>query len=508
MKSGFRQRMTDLHIWPGLVFGWLLYAVFLTGTLSYFREEITLWMQPEVPQRMALPSSETMAADAMRRLNGVGGDANRWMIELPNERRPLTEIWVWRDGRSNLPRFLRENLDAQNGQPVEARRTRGGDFFYYFHFDLHMPWRLGRLLVGIATMAMLVVIVTGVIVHKRIFVDFFTFRPGKGQRSWLDAHNATAVLALPFHLMIAYTGLITLMTLYLPWSVELAYRGNAAAFMQEAALPGLPGPRVLGQAAMLPDLAPLIADAERGWQGKRVGRIDIRLPQDANARIELIADDSWHVSHHRDRVVFDGRGNRLGDDAEVSWISASERAMYGLHLARFADWPLRWLFFISGLACTAMAATGLLLWAVKRRQKAQRLHFGHRLVDVLNVGAIAGLMIATAVFFWANRLLPLDLPQREWREAIAFFAAWGLAALHPALRPRQAAWREQLGLGAVLFVALPLLNAITTARGLPASLPGGDWALAGFDLMALATGLLLAWLAWRQRVRRNGKAAA
>lgn len=499
MKAGFRQRMTDLHIWPGLVFGWLLFAVFLAGSMSYFREEITLWMQPEVPQRMALPASTQLAANALRRLEQVGGQASRWMIELPNERRPLTEIWVWRDGRSGLPRFLRENLDAQNGQPVEARHTRGGDFFYYFHFDLHMPWRLGRLLVGIAAMAMLVVIVTGVIAHKRIFADFFTFRPGKGQRSWLDAHNATAVLALPFHLMIAYTGLITLMTLYLPWSVEMAYRGNAAAFMQEAVLPAVPMPQVSGQAAMLPDLLSLIAATERGWQGKRVGRIDIRLPQDANARIEMIADDAWHISHHRDRAVFDAQGRRLGDDADISWISASERAMYGLHLARFADWPLRWLFFFSGLACTAMAATGLLLWAVKRRQKAVALHFGHRLVDVLNIGAIAGLMIATAVFFWANRLLPLDLPQREWREAIAFFSAWGLAALHPILRSRQAAWREQLACGALLFAGLPLLNACSSARGLHVSLPAGDWALAGFDLVALATGLLLAWLAWRQR---------
>ncbi len=501
MKAGFRQRMTDLHIWPGLIFGWLLYAVFLTGTLSYFREEITLWMQPEVPQRMELPSSAQLVADATQRLNEMGGQANRWLIELPNERRPLTEIWVWRDGRSVLPRFQRENLDAQSGKPIEARRTRGGDFFYYFHFDLHIPWRLGRLLVGIATMAMLVAIVTGVIVHKRIFADFFTFRPGKGQRSWLDAHNATAVLALPFHLMIAYTGLITLMTLYLPWGVELAYRGNAAAFVQEAVLPGVSMPKASGALAALPDFGALVAEAEHGWQGKRVGRIDIRLPQDANMRIEMIADDSWHVSHHRDRVVFDSQGGRLGDDADISWISASERAMYGLHLARFADWPLRWLFFVSGLACTAMAATGLLLWAVKRRQKAARLHFGHRLVDVLNIGTIAGLMIATAVFFWANRLLPLELPQREWREAIAFFTAWGLAALHPALRPRQAAWREQLSLAALLFVALPVLNMLTTSRGLAASLPRGDWALAGFDLMALATGLLLAWLAWRQRAR-------
>src|SRR3546814_12943346 len=76
-----------------------------------------------------------------------------------------------------------------------------------------MPVVWGRWLAGVAAMFMLVAIVSGVITHKKIFVDFFTFRWGKGQRSWLDAHNALSVFGLPFHLMITYTGLVTLMAM-------------------------------------------------------------------------------------------------------------------------------------------------------------------------------------------------------------------------------------------------------------------------------------------------------
>ncbi|WP_446893656.1 PepSY-associated TM helix domain-containing protein, partial [Acinetobacter sp. NS4_7] len=76
------------------------------------------------------------------------------------------------------------------------------EFFYRFHFQFHyMPVLWGRYLAGLCAMFMLVAIVSGVITHKKIFTDFFTFRPRKGQRSWLDAHNATAVLALPFHIV-------------------------------------------------------------------------------------------------------------------------------------------------------------------------------------------------------------------------------------------------------------------------------------------------------------------
>ena len=36
MKEGFRQSMAWLHTWSGLLFGWLLFAIFLTGTpVSY-----------------------------------------------------------------------------------------------------------------------------------------------------------------------------------------------------------------------------------------------------------------------------------------------------------------------------------------------------------------------------------------------------------------------------------------------------------------------------------------
>ncbi|WP_163591160.1 PepSY-associated TM helix domain-containing protein, partial [Klebsiella variicola] len=79
--------------------------------------------------------------------------------------------------------------------------------FYRFHFELHMAPIWGRWVVGVCAFAMLVALISGIVTHRRIFADLFTFRRDKAaQRSWLDAHNVTGVLALPFHLMITYTG--------------------------------------------------------------------------------------------------------------------------------------------------------------------------------------------------------------------------------------------------------------------------------------------------------------
>ena len=48
--EGPRQSMAWLHTWASLILGWLLYAIFLTGTLSFFQSEISVWMKPETHQ--------------------------------------------------------------------------------------------------------------------------------------------------------------------------------------------------------------------------------------------------------------------------------------------------------------------------------------------------------------------------------------------------------------------------------------------------------------------------
>src|SRR5258708_24879996 len=61
--------------------------MFLTGTVSYFRNEITQWMQPEQPHQSQASEPALVAqrvGDAMARL---APQSPRWLINLPDERR-------------------------------------------------------------------------------------------------------------------------------------------------------------------------------------------------------------------------------------------------------------------------------------------------------------------------------------------------------------------------------------------------------------------------------------
>ena len=510
MKEGFRQSMAWLHTWSGLLVGWVLFMVFACGTASYFRDEITLWMKPELHHAShAVVEQGVATAQIQKLLEQRAPQSPRWFITLPTEREAAVRAsWAPAPTPSSEEgkprgrrRFESVSIDPLTGQELNAARaTRGGDFFYRMHFDMHyMPVLWARWIVGACAMFMLVAIISGIVTHKRIFKDFFTFRPNKGQRSWLDAHNATAVLALPYHLMITYTGLVTLMFMYLPQGLNAVYQERDNFY---ADLNGGPKAEVKasGVHAPLTPLAPLVAQASQEWGGAPVGRITVNLPGDSAATVTVTQQSAGTLNSSLPTLTFDGASGKLLSEIDKSSAAVDTRGvMVGLHIGRFASPLLRGLLFLSGLAGCAMVATGVLLWAVKERPKHLkanangRIGFGLRLVDGLNLGGIAGLLIAMGVFFWANRLLPVGLQERQNLEIHCFFTAWGIAAVLALAFPARWMWRLQLAIAGLLFVLLPVLNPLTGGAGLFTSMAQGLWPVAGFDLVALLLGCTFLW---------------
>ncbi len=511
MKEGFRQAMAWLHTWAGLIFGWLLFAIFLTGTLAYFKDEITHWMQPEV-QAHPLDDARSLGV-AQTYLERTAPTAARWFITLPDSRDPgLSVMWQDKLEPGKRGNFIQKTLDPVSGQAVDVRDSRGGEFFYRFHFQLQMPHPWGRWLSTGAAMVMFVALITGIITHKKIFKDFFTFRPRKGQRSWLDGHNAVGVLVLPFHLMITYSSLVIFMSMVMPAPIMASYGDDPRAFFTEV-FPATDNAPALGRPGTLLPLVPMYEQARQQWAGGRVGRVAVNNPGDVNASVNVFRAGSDSVVHDFGSTVsFSGNtGELLRVSGGHSLPAVIGGSFYGLHMGHFAGPALRWLYFICGLAGTAMIGTGLVIWLGKRQLKHAKtlvMPFELRLVEVLNIASMSGLMIAIAVFFCANRLLPVNFAERASWEVQAFFIAWGLSLVHAMLRRGRQGWIEQLSMGALLFLAVPLLNAVTTSQHLGVSIRAGDWAMAGFDLTCLASGVFLAWAAWKMQHRTAPSARA
>ncbi|MCW3153044.1 PepSY domain-containing protein [Achromobacter spanius] len=505
-EEGLRQSMSWLHTWAGLIFGWVLFAMFLTGSLAFFRPEITHWMQPEIQVKpaSAVPSVEV----AQRYLAEHAPDAKRWFITPPSNREPLILLlYQVPKPKPGERGFVRVKLDPASGQAVTGRETRGGEFFYRFHFELETAFPWGRWLASIAGMFMLVAIISGIITHKKIFADFFTFRPGKGgQRAWMDGHNVLSVLGLPFHLMITFSGLVLFMVMLMPAGIKAVYE-TPRQYTDEVFKSFKVTPP-LNQPAPLIPIAPLVEQAQQEWHG-RVGRITVNNPGDAGATVTLTraAADGVSFGLMAPWKRFDGVTGKLLDGQDTMGATArTAGTITGLHLGLFAEPLLRWFYFLVSLAGTGMVGTGLVLWIAKRRQKARpqdsREAFSLRLVDGLNAGTIAGVVFGVAAFFLANRLLPVDLPGRQFWESRAFFAAWAVSLVY-AFVFQHRKWQDLLAIAAGALALVPVVNALTTSRHLGVSLPEGDWVMAGFDLSCLASAALFAWMSRKAaRARR------
>ena len=493
---GLRQSMATIHGWLGLLAGWILFTMFLTGTASYFRPEITQWMQPEI--RPAAVSPSQAAGAAVRRLNADGPDDVQWYIYLPDDRTVATRAFrLLAPGPDGKPqRGPGEiTLDPATGADLHARDTRGGEHFYRFHFQLQLPHPWGRWLAGLCAMFMLGAIISGVITHKRIFADFFTLRWNKGQRSWLDAHNVSAVLALPYHAMITYTGLITLVAMYMPWPVAANY-ARPLAFAEAAY--GLPAEgEASGRRAPLVDVAALVRDAEGRW-GKPATRLVVRHPNDAAATVTVSRHTRGSINARTPSITYDGATGRvlaIAPDAGPALSTAG--VMLGLHIAGFAGPALRWAYFALGLTGAAMVGTGLLLWTTKRRRPNAAPFFGLRLVERLNIAVVAAFPIGMAAYLLANRLIPAQAQGRAAAEVSAMFWVWGILSLVQLARPARRAWAELFALGALAWAAIPIVDAATTERGLFQALATGDMVFAGVDIATLVIALTLALAAWR-----------
>ncbi|MHC3914202.1 PepSY domain-containing protein [Alcaligenes nematophilus] len=511
MKESFRQCMAWLHTWVGLVVGWILFFVFVTGTAGYVDDEITRWMEPERPLPMqVLPEQSSQMLDqALAQLQAhAPAESKAWAITLPHQAlnpratQGLSIAWEEMPQPGQRGRRGGEELDPVTGQiqpEVEPRATAGGTGLYRMHYALHyLPYPVAIWLVGICTMLMLLAVITGVVTHKKIFTDFFTFRPGKGQRSWLDAHNIVSVMSLPFFLMITYTGLIFFMSIYMPTGREVMYgateEGRQAYFQDIRQQKRDFLPVSMPQAP----LGEMMHSAEQAWGKNSIASVQITHPADSQAYVELRRTGVTGVYWTRAETLrFNASDGSLMEPEDNSNVTGdTHRVLLALHEGVFAEWWLRWLYFISGLLGCAVIGTGLVLWTVKRRTQHQKRKAkaaplstserfdaaGLRLVEILNAGTLAGLPLGLAAYFWANRLLPVNMADRAAWEFHALFLVWGWSFLYASWRPLKRAWLELLYLTAAAYALIPVLNLLTTDRHLGVTIIHGDWGLAGFDL--------------------------
>jgi uncharacterized iron-regulated membrane protein len=508
MKSNTRQALNQLHTWVGITAAWLLFFMFVTGSTGFFDTEIDRWMKPELPQAKYDVNESRLINASQAYLTQHASNANRWLIYFPIDRNDPYPRLLWRlknpDGNTIKQNAL---FNIETGKPFQTRQTGGGQQLYQMHWRFHyMPRHIAEIMAGVAAMAMLLALITGVLIHKPIFKEFFTFRPNRKRRTWLDLHTMVAVSSLPFQLMMTVTGLVFLMFSLVPTIVDIFYGFDADhAFIkaQQKAIPSMTKPAK--QTAELAPLATILQKAQQQWPQQKIRRFDIYYPQDVNSRVVVETSIAASPLRSANRLIFDGVTGKLlaQQQARQSDIQIIHDTLLGLHEATFASISLRWLYFISGLLGAMMIATGLILWVKKRQSSASSSVV---LINKLNTAVLVGLPTSIAAYFIANRILATSLADRAEWEANCMFFVWLVMFIHAYFRNPKSALFEQCMLASLLYFSIPLIGIVTQQNSVLMTVTERNWSVAGIDVFFFATAITFAFTA--TKIRRNNIAVS
>lgn len=494
MRWMLHDAMRWVHTWGGIITGLVLMIAFLMGSIAVFDDELDRWMMPDtrLPAMTEQVSLDRIIQPLIQQLAPPDARQVNWWAVLPDVRNPVIKLGLYGKPFANR-QYL---IDPHSGHLLPDPGTLGArEFFYRMHYSLllrtaNMP-RLGVWLVGFAAMTMLVCIVSGIIIHVRIFKDFFTYRAGKNrQRSLLDLHNLAGVLVLPFHIMITFSGLVIFFTIYLPSAIQTLYSdGETSFYRQQGYYDRPPAMRPAPQQASLDSMARqathIFNDA--------ISVVHVHYSGDANAYVGMYP--SGRNSIGSDGVIsmyFDGSSGAVLQTTSARPVSGIQQFIVKLHIIEFDKIILRWLYFLGGLTGCVVIATGMLYWLEKRRIKhMQQQRYGTAIVAGIALASVTGLPLATLAMLLANQLLPHHITGRQWIEVIIFVSSCLFTMAHGIIgalwHNGSLPWRTQCRLITVLALGCVAANALGTGDHLLRTIARGDWAVAGTDLVLLAT---------------------
>ncbi|RSV35833.1 PepSY domain-containing protein [Sphingomonas sp. ABOLE] len=354
------------HSSLGLAFAAVLYLVCLTGALAVFVAEFTRWENPAAP-RVATLAPDALPQAYAEALAKAGGPVDRILMVLPKPENPLLRVRTEAQGAGQ-----REWFADRAGHLAAPVREGWTELLVRLHVNLHLPRAWGGFLVGLAGVALLSSLISGILAHPRIFRDAFQLRLGGSRRlQEADLHNRIGVWALPFHLIVSLTGaLLGLSTVIIAVLGMVAFQGNTARVYALFRTP-----RVATDTRPAPplDLRPMLADAARRVPTGRIDYLRIEHPARRDGSVELQVEDGSHRIAGTDAYGYDRQGRlyHAKRAAENNLGGQILGSLGPLHFGWFAGPMVKIAYGLLGFGLAYLASGGVLLWIARRRDRGR-----------------------------------------------------------------------------------------------------------------------------------------
>lgn len=485
-NSGFVRRMIDSHSVLGLAFAALIYIVSLSGALTLFMPEISLW-----ENRNTVTSFETTPAAIAGAMENAEAELKpdneilNIIAYAPDEFKPYLTV------RLNERKDQKSEListdwvaDPKTGTLVSEAKSPYAHVIEDLHTMLHLPRPWGRYLVGLLGVVMFTLILSGIFAHPTIFRDAFKLRLKRNTRiAWTDVHNRLSVWGLPFHLIITFTGaFLGVAGITVAALAMLVYEGD-----QEAAIQVIQGPQAIEGAPPLsapPDYKSMLERSRA--DGRTFSLLVANNPKDSG-NTTTVAYYEEGILSMRTSDIYRNTGEWLAKFGG-SGSPAGARAfgmVQPLHYGTFGGYPIKILYFVLSLALTYITSTGMMIWFKRKQQQGQPKPKSEAAWRGMTTGLSLGLA-GTALLVAANISAPLEP---------VFFVLWGLsiATIYFAKDPTKMVCIQYLLTAA--FLVLAALFHFPTALS---SGPAAQGILIAINISLMVGALIFTWISLRE----------
>ena len=360
-------RLFTLHSWAGIVTGLLLFIVCFSGAVVVFKNEIDLWANPSLAQ---LPRSEKPASlDAvMVQLQTRYPGATVEAIALPDAINPSYFAFVRERGASANTR-TKVALRSDTGTVVGPVDSQLGQYLRMLHvFLLFGP----RWIVGFLGAAMLVLIATGIVIHRKILAELFTQRWGRSFRVVMSAlHKSAGIWGLGFHILIAATGAWMGLAPLFEQGYKYVTTSAAAAAPKPARKATTGSASGATEPVLMQSLDTLYTTAQQAVPGLEARYVSLRRWGTSTAEAGFTGSLSGHLASTArvDINAINGVPKKVHDPRTAGFWSLVNSLMEPLHFGDFGGLALKWLYFFLGMTPAFLSISGTLIWLDARQQR-------------------------------------------------------------------------------------------------------------------------------------------
>ena len=381
--SGIRNIMFELHLWIGIASSLILFLVCLSGTVYTFKDEIQQWLEPsryfisQKGERDKLPLNEMIS----RVESAYGGKVSS--VTVPHNPDRTYTFNVRKEGES--PRGTNLPINPYSGE-ISAEGKAKGDDFFMFMFRLHrwllLDTNIGRPIVGWATVAFIVLIISGWVIwipsRIRMWKEGLKVRfSGNWLRLNLDLHRTLGFYVSVLLLVMSLTGLY--------WSFEWYRDGMFRVFGVERPAGGqgqgggaqgsLSENKEGDEKPVIPVLDYEIYIAEAGRYLTYRGDYRLTMPGERDKTIALTKTKSgFFASPSGDRIILDKENagmNKIELFSDNPLNVRIMRSVKAIHTGTIFGTFSKILYFLACLIATSLPVTGLIIWINRLRIKAR-----------------------------------------------------------------------------------------------------------------------------------------